>query len=104
MLCSAVSDTSGRCGAGRLSELFSLNGGFLKNRGYFWGEIPHCKDYDILGSVLGYPYFGKLPMPAGDLGVYKHSFVNMALLKTSLRQGVFLCRGSWVCFQKHQLC
>ena len=22
---------------------------------------PHSKDYNILGSILGFPYFGKLP-------------------------------------------
>ena len=34
--------------------------GFLKIRGTFLGG-PHNKDYSILGSILGYPYFGKLP-------------------------------------------
>ena len=31
------------------------------NHGYlFWGSL-YCKDYDILGSILGSPYFEKLP-------------------------------------------
>ena len=29
--------------------------------GYFFGG-PHNKDYSILGSILGSPYFGKLPL------------------------------------------
>ena len=33
--------------------------GFPKIRCTFWG--PHKKDYSILGSILGSPYFGKLP-------------------------------------------
>ena len=34
-------------------------GGFLK-LGYHFGG-PHDKDYSILGSILGFSYFGKLP-------------------------------------------
>ena len=34
--------------------------GFPKMRGTILGG-PHNKDYDILGSTLGSPYFGKLP-------------------------------------------
>ena len=34
-------------------------GGFSKS-GYLIG-VPHNKDYTILGSILGSPYFGKLP-------------------------------------------
>ena len=30
-------------------------------RGIFWGGGPYQKDYSILGSILGSPYFGKLP-------------------------------------------
>ena len=36
-----------------------LSGGF-PNYGYLFGG-PHNKDYSILGSILGSPYFGKLP-------------------------------------------
>ena len=28
--------------------------------GYIFGD-PYNKDYNILGSILGSPYFGKLP-------------------------------------------
>ena len=34
--------------------------GFPKIRGTFFGG-PHNKDYNILGSILGSTYFGKLP-------------------------------------------
>ena len=34
--------------------------GFPKIRGTFL-EGPNNKDYSILGSILGSPYFGKLP-------------------------------------------
>ena len=34
-------------------------GGFPKLGVIF--EAPHNKDYSILGSILGSPYFGKLP-------------------------------------------
>ena len=34
--------------------------GFPKIRGYLFGG-PYNKDYSILGSILGYPSFGKLP-------------------------------------------
>ena len=33
---------------------------FLKIRGTLFGG-PYNKDYSILGSILGSPYFGKLP-------------------------------------------
>ena len=33
--------------------------GFPKIRGYLFGG-PNNKDYSILGSILGSPYFGKL--------------------------------------------
>ena len=36
------------------------NGGFPKLGGTLFGG-PHNKDYSILGSILGSPYFGKLP-------------------------------------------
>ena len=35
--------------------------GFPKIRGYHFGS-SHNKDYSILGSILGSPYFGKLPL------------------------------------------
>ena len=31
-----------------------------QNKGYLLGG-PHNKDYSVLGGVLGFPYFGKLP-------------------------------------------
>ena len=34
--------------------------GVSQNEGYLFGG-PHHKDYYILGSILGSPYFGKLP-------------------------------------------
>ena len=37
-----------------------LYGGFPKIRGSLLGN-PYNKDYSILGSILRYPYFGKLP-------------------------------------------
>ena len=36
-------------------EILSIFGGFPKSRG------PTNKDYSILVSILGSPYFGKLP-------------------------------------------
>ena len=36
------------------------NMGFPKIRGTLFGG-PNNKDHSILGSILGYPYFGKLP-------------------------------------------
>ena len=35
--------------------------GVSQNSGYLFGG-PHNKDYSILGSILGSPYFGKLPV------------------------------------------
>ena len=34
--------------------------GFPKIRATFFGG-PHIRDYSVLGSILGSPYFGKLP-------------------------------------------
>ena len=34
--------------------------GVSQNQGYLFGG-PYNKDYSILGSILGSPYFGKLP-------------------------------------------
>ena len=33
---------------------------FPKIRGTFWGGL-HIRDYSILGSIWGYPNFGKVP-------------------------------------------
>ena len=35
--------------------------GVSQNNGYLYGG-PHNKDYSILGSILGSPDFGKLPI------------------------------------------
>ena len=37
---------------------------FPKIRGALFGD-PYNKDYSILGSILGSPYFGKLPCSCG---------------------------------------
>ena len=45
-----------------MAEALTLASSSLKHRGVsqnFGG--PHSKDYSILGSILGSPYFGKLP-------------------------------------------
>ena len=42
-----------------LRSMWSLNEGF-PNLGYIFGG-PYNTDYSILGSILGSPYFGKLP-------------------------------------------
>ena len=39
--------------------LTEQDGGFPKLGVPFWG--PHTKDYTIRGSILGFPYFGKVP-------------------------------------------
>ena len=41
------------------SEETRISGGFPKLGVPIWG--PNNKDYGILGSILGYLYFGKLP-------------------------------------------
>ena len=46
-------------GSDNMSEDNPISG-FPKIRGTFFGG-PHNKDYSILGSLLGSPYFGKLP-------------------------------------------
>ena len=38
--------------------------GFPQNSGYHFGG-PYTKDYSILESILGSPYFGKLPFGSG---------------------------------------
>ena len=40
--------------------------GLSQNYGYLFGG-PHHEDYSILGSILGSPYVGKLPNPAGSV-------------------------------------
>ena len=40
-------------------------GGFPKSGVAFWG--PNNKDYSILVSILGSPYFGKLPIIFVDI-------------------------------------
>ena len=44
----------------QLSRWFGNIWGFPKIRGYLFGG-PNNQDYSILGSILGSPYFGKLP-------------------------------------------
>ena len=41
-------------------EVFLSYLGVSQNRGTLFG-CPYNKDYSILGSILGSPYFGKLP-------------------------------------------
>ena len=53
---------------GALSLWKALDGGFPK-LGVPFGD-PHNKDYSILGSTLGSPYFGKLlDLPQGVKGL-----------------------------------
>ena len=47
------------------NELLGGYGGFPKLGVPFLGD-PHNKDYSILGSILGSPYFGKLPYILGS--------------------------------------
>ena len=42
--------------------------GVSQNRGYPFGG-PNSKDYSILGSILGSPYFGKLQYGSKGFGV-----------------------------------
>ena len=44
-------------------------------------EGPYSKDYSILGSILGSPYFGKLPFVLGVLhfGVLRNYLILSAL-------------------------
>ena len=41
----------------RFSNAIHLNMGVPKTRGIFGG--PHHKDFSILGTILGSPYFGR---------------------------------------------
>ena len=43
-----------------------LVGGFPKLGASIFLGGPHNKDYSILGSILGSPYFGKLPFEFWD--------------------------------------
>ena len=43
--------------------------GISQNWGYLIGG-PHNKDYSILGSTLGSPYFGKLPYRGSGFRVW----------------------------------
>ena len=47
----------------------TLTWGFPNIMGTLFGG-PHNKDFSILGSILGYPYFGKLPY--GDSSLPLH--------------------------------
>ena len=49
----------------------TLNGDFPKLGVPFGG--PYDKDYTILGSILGSPYFGKLPNPQLRIGFFRGS-------------------------------
>ena len=57
--------------------------GVSQNWGYLFGG-PYNKDYSILGSILGSPYFGKLPFSSlgSSLGfrirkLLHHTFQNL---------------------------
>ena len=52
--------------------------GISQNYGYLFGG-PHNKDYSILGSILGSPYFGKLPNEARKIFVIWGSSVGTCL-------------------------
>ena len=60
--------------------------GFPKIRGTILGS-PYKKDYSILGSTWGSPYFGKLPY-RGYLGLYR--------LRTPLRLLCFVARPNFL--------
>ena len=64
---SARRQSACHCSSSAWSTVFRI-WGFPKIRGtLFWN--PHNKDYSILGSILGTPYFGKLPFRVHDLGL-----------------------------------
>ena len=54
-------------GGGERWDTWWVSLGFPKIRGYHFGGL-HNKDYNILGSILGSPYFGKLPFRVQGLG------------------------------------
>ena len=49
--------------------------GVSQNSGYLFGG-PNNKDYSILGSILGSPYFGKLPYWGFELGENRQLFTE----------------------------
>ena len=52
--------------------------GISQNYGYLFGG-PHNKDYSILGSILGPPYFGKLPYRGYSQIPYSNQEVELAV-------------------------
>ena len=54
---------------GLLTMALSRIWGFPKIRGTILGV--HNKDYSILGSILGSPYFGKLPYVIGHQMIHE---------------------------------
>ena len=56
--------------------------------GYLFGG-PHNKDYKILGSILGYPHFGKLAYIAFTY-IYEESRHGSYVGKVGI--GKFMCR------------
>ena len=64
-VCPLAQEIPGRIQRAMRTE--TSEGAFPKKKGYHFGD-PHNKDYNILGSTLGSPYFGKLPYsPLGPL-------------------------------------
>ena len=51
---------------GPRAEMHTAIWGFPKIRGTLFGGL-HNKAFSILGSILGSPYFGKLPYEVGSL-------------------------------------
>ena len=49
-----------------------MNLGDSQNEGYLFGGVPINKDYSILGSILGYPNFEKLPFKARPKLLRRH--------------------------------
>ena len=62
----------------------------------FWG--PHNKDYSILGSILGYPNFGKLAYSPkasdwfGCASVFVSPFAFLRPAKHDLRKAIMALR------------
>ena len=54
--------------------------GFPKNYGYLFGG-PIKKDYSILGSILGSPHFGKLPLVQSEENIRHVLFCYRAQVK-----------------------
>ena len=64
----AAASGMAQLGMAQLYEGLGFIWGFPKNRGTFLGvpiirtiTYSHNKDYNILGSILGHPNFGKVP-------------------------------------------